>query len=69
MSAAENAAINFLYGSVNAPPGSPQSLASCLWGQASAEFASSLSGDIAVIGTAAQANPYRVFAQVEIPAL
>ena len=38
-----------------------------LWGQASAEFASTISGKIIVIAT--KINPIRVFGSVEIPAL
>ena len=64
-----DAAKNFLYGGVTIPSGSVGSLSSSLWGQASSEFASSLSGDITVVGTAAQANPFRIFAQIELPAL
>lgn len=55
----------FLYGDANAPAYSPASIQNCLWCEASRDFASSLRGDVKVI--AVNANPQRVFAQVEVP--
>jgi hypothetical protein len=52
--AADAAAKNLLYGSRTLAAGQEGSVANSLWGQASSEFASSLSGDITVIGTAQQ---------------
>lgn len=67
--AANAAAKNLLYGSLTVAAGAEGSVANSLWGQASNAFASSLSGNITVIGTAEQANPLRTFASVEPPAL
>ncbi len=57
--------VDFVYGDANAPLQSPTSIQNCLWCEASRDFASSLRGDVKVI--AVNANPQRVFAQVEIP--
>jgi hypothetical protein len=67
--AATIAAQSFLYGSTAVSAGERGSIATSLWGEASSEFASSLSGNITVIGIALQANSLRTFATVEIPAL
>jgi len=56
---------DFLYGDATAPKSSPTSIQNCLWCEASRDFASSIRGDVKVI--AVNANPNRVFAQVEIP--
>ena len=56
---------DFLYGDPTAPKYSITSIQNCLWCEASRDFASSLRGDVKVI--AVNANPQRVFAQVEVP--
>ena len=68
-SAAATAAEGFLFGSNTIAAGQEGSIAASLWGQASSEFAGSLSGNITVIGTAQQANPFGTLATVELPAL
>jgi hypothetical protein len=66
---ARAAAGRFIFGSADVAAGQVGSLSSSLWGEASSSFTRSLSGDIAIIGTVQQANPFKIFAQVEIPAL
>jgi len=62
---AEKLRDDFLYGDAKAPKDSYTSIKNCLWCEASRDFAASISGDVKVI--AVNANPQRVFAQVEIP--
>jgi hypothetical protein len=62
---AKQLAGDFLYGDAKAPVNSLVSIQNCLWCEASRDFASSLRGDVKVI--AVNANPHRVFGQVEIP--
>jgi hypothetical protein len=71
MSANEAAAAanRFIFGSADVASGQIGSLSSSLRGEASNAFTRSLSGDITIIGTVQQANPLKIFAQVEIPAL
>ena len=57
---------SFLYGDDKALSG-PTSLRGSLWGEASHEFASSLSGDIKLVASAA--NTKRIFGAVELPAV
>lgn len=61
------AAPDFLYGNGKAPPESPLSVKNSLWGEASAEFASSMHGHVVVVASAANAE--RVLAQVEVPSV
>lgn len=62
---AERSAGDFLFGNAEAPKHSPGNIQNCLWCEASRDFAASLRGDVRVL--AVNANPSRVFAQVEIP--
>jgi peptidoglycan hydrolase-like protein with peptidoglycan-binding domain len=64
---AEQSASDFLFGNDKVPRESPFSVRNSLWGEASHEFASSLRGDVKVIGVAA--DPKRVLGDVEIQAV
>ena len=64
---AQNSKMSFLFGDPKAPAHSLTSLEGSLWGDASREFAESLSGDIKVV--ASNANIERVFGKVELPAI
>jgi len=64
---AAGSANNVLYGSAFIPSGQLGSISTSLWGQASADFAASLSGLVTVIASDSPVS--RIFAQVEIPAL
>jgi hypothetical protein len=61
----ERSASDFLYGNSNSAPESPLSVKNSLWGEASAEFASSVRGHVVVVASAANAE--RVLAQAEVP--
>jgi len=63
--ASERLVGDFLYGNAKAPMNSFTSIQNCLWCEASRDFANSLRGDVKVI--AVNANPHRVFGQVEVP--
>lgn len=62
---AKRSAAGFLYGDASRPAGNPISPEGCLWGEASGEFAGSLSGEVTII--AVNANAERVFGRVELP--
>ena len=61
---AKSAGMDFLYGNGKAPPDSPLSVKNSLWGEASAEFAGSVRGQVVVVASAANAE--RVLGQAEI---
>ena len=66
---ASAAAQTFLFGGAQGTAYEASNIVSSLWGQASNTFASSLSGDITVIGTSLQANAGATLGVVELPAL